>query len=114
MADQIVVRAELERRLAELLERSSRIGDHQQEREREVPKDWEDLAQYRENDEVVAALDDMSRAEITRLRATLVRMDAGTWGTCTRCAEPIEETRLAAVPTAPICAACANELEPRR
>ena len=114
MADQNIIRVELERRLAELVARASRLDDDKHERDREVPKDWEDLVQYRENDEVVAALDDMTRGEITRLRATLLRMDAGTWGTCTRCAEPIEETRLAAVPTAPICAACAKELEPRR
>ena len=114
MPDQAAVRSDLERRLEELLARSERIDAHQHETGREVPKDWEELAQYRENDEVVEALDDMSRNEILRIRAALQRMDAGTWGTCTRCGEPIEETRLEAVPTAPICAACAREIEGRR
>ena len=114
MADQNIIRVELERRLAELVARASRLDDDKHERDREVPKDWEDLAQYRENDEVVAALDDMTRDEVARLRATIGRMDAGTFGICARCHEPIEETRIAAMPTAPICAACANELEPRR
>jgi RNA polymerase-binding transcription factor DksA len=114
VAEHEAIRAELETRLAELLARSEAIDAHQHERGRDVPKDWEDLAQYRENDEVVAALDDLTRDEIARLRATLGRLDAGTWGVCARCAEPIEETRLAAVPTAPICGDCARELEARR
>ncbi len=111
MSKQAVVRAALEKALHELLDRAKRIDSHQHERDREVPKDWDELAQYRENDEVVDQLDDMTRAEIRRIEAALQRMDQGTWGICSRCEDAIEPARLEAVPTAGTCLACLAEID---
>jgi DnaK suppressor protein len=38
--------------------------------------------------------------------AALARLDAGTFGTCERCGNPIPEERLEAIPTATLCVAC--------
>lgn len=38
--------------------------------------------------------------------AALARMDAGTFGSCERCGNPIPEERLEALPTATLCVAC--------
>ena len=44
---------------------------------------------------------------LAAIDAALGRIDAGTYGTCTRCGEPIPEGRLEARPTASTCVACA-------
>ncbi len=42
------------------------------------------------------------------LRATLTRMDEGTYGYCAKCGAPIELERLEACPETLLCAACAG------
>ena len=83
--DAETARSEMTARLAQLLEREERIDAHLHERDREVPQDWPELAKYRENDEVVAELDDLTRQEVRSIQAALARIEQGTWGTCTAC-----------------------------
>jgi DnaK suppressor protein len=56
---------------------------------------------------------DLNRqAQMARnLRAALDRIDAGTYGACAHCEEPIAPKRLAAVPWAQLCLACQEEIE---
>lgn len=103
-------RQSLEEELNTLQARAHRIDDHQHERDREVPKDWDELAQYRQGDEVVNALDGATRTQIALVRGALERIEAGTYGTCLRCGESIGERRLVALPATPICVRCAEEL----
>ena len=42
--------------------------------------------------------------------AALARIDAGTFGTCERCGNPIPEERLEAIPTATLCVACKQKV----
>lgn len=95
-------------------DRAERIGDHQHNRNREIPTDWQELATFRENDDVVDALDEATRQRITAIVATLGRMDEGIWSTCQLCEEEIAEKRLEAVPTVAICVRCATEQEEER
>jgi len=55
------------------------------------------------------------RREIRRLRidAALARLDAGEYGLCPRCEEPIEARRLDFDPATPLCGACARALDAR-
>ena len=46
--------------------------------------------------------------ERQRITATLQRIEAGDYGDCARCGEPIEEARLAVDPTIPLCLSCAR------
>lgn len=44
--------------------------------------------------------------QLSQIRAALSRMDAGTYGECLRCGEPIGVARLRARPEAPVCRDC--------
>lgn len=99
------VRADLERRLGVLLARVDRIaGDLRKPSDR----DWQERAIELENDDVLEGLDDASREEAAAIRAALRRIDAGTYGRCARCGHEIGAARLAALPSATTCVACAR------
>lgn len=55
-----------------------------------------------------AALLADARARVAEVDAALARIDAGTYGICARCGEPIGEGRLAARPAASVCVCCAS------
>ena len=104
------IKTELVGRLADLLQRSGRITEHLRDT---PPSDWEELATFRENDEVAEALDDITRAEIEDIKHALKRMDAGDWIYCESCGEEIQSERLRALPTTRFCIRCASEREKR-
>lgn len=52
------------------------------------------------------ALRDRSQAQLSLVDAALARLDAGTFGTCLRCGQPIAPARLEALPWAAQCIAC--------
>ena len=54
------------------------------------------------------ALRDRSRAELQRIDSALRKLDAGTYGTCESCGNPIAPERLEAIPWAPLCIDCAR------
>jgi RNA polymerase-binding protein DksA len=55
------------------------------------------------------ALRDRSRAELQRIDEALARLDAGTYGACTGCGNPIATERLEAIPWASTCIDCARK-----
>jgi DnaK suppressor protein len=55
-----------------------------------------------------AALLDQARARLAEVGAALDRLDAGTYGRCTRCGAAIGADRLAARPAAATCIRCAR------
>jgi RNA polymerase-binding transcription factor DksA len=97
-------KAVLEQRLAEL---GVRLEAIEEELDAHQNPDWEELATEREGDEVLEATGNAGLAEITQIRAALARMNAGTYGDCVRCGEPIAEARLDALPWTPFCRRCA-------
>ncbi|KAA3619035.1 MAG: TraR/DksA family transcriptional regulator [Proteobacteria bacterium] len=102
------IRSELVKKLATLLERSGAIHEHLRDT---PPSDWEELATFREDDEVAEALDDITRAEIEDIKYALRRMDAGEWEYCESCGNEIRPERLKALPTTSFCIKCASEKE---
>ncbi len=52
------------------------------------------------------ALHDRSQAQLELVDAALARLDAGTFGRCLRCGQPIAPARLEALPWAAQCIAC--------
>ena len=111
MMDTTQLRTSLEEELGRLRSRAGRIDAHQHNRDREVPKDSNELASFRENDEVVDALDDMTRDEIARIELALRRIDEGNWGVCVNCEQAISAKRLEVMPTHNLCLKCASERE---
>lgn len=104
MRNRQAIRDALETRLAELSRRAGRVeadlrSDHS--------RDAQDRATERENDEVLEGLDREGLRELEQLRAALARLDAGTYGRCTRCGEAIAPERLQALPYAAECIGCA-------
>lgn len=76
---------------------------------REAPDpDSEEQALGRENDEVLEQLDDSGRAEIAMIEAALARINAGTYGICAQCGNPIAPPRLEALPYTTLCINCAR------
>jgi len=51
--------------------------------------------------------------ELRRIDAALARIEAGTYGACVDCEEPIGTARLEAQPAAPCCLPCATARERR-
>ena len=99
------VKAELQTRLASIL---GRIGRIETDLHRTPDRDWTEEAVLQENDEVLASLDELGRAEAIRIRGALRRIEAGEFGLCAECRGPIEAKRLEAVPTAERCIRCAG------
>jgi RNA polymerase-binding protein DksA len=52
-------------------------------------------------------------AELSEVEGALVRIDDGSYGTCSNCGEPIGWPRLNAQPTAERCIACQEKVEKR-
>lgn len=55
----------------------------------------------------IGALVQQVRHHLAEVDAALARLDAGTYGACERCGEPIGEERLDALPAARTCIGCA-------
>ena len=70
-------------------------------------KDLEDFSTERQGDEVLESRAAQEAGELKRIDAALARIDAGTYGVCLTCGDPIAPARLAAVPDAALCADCA-------
>ncbi len=93
-------RTELTKRREYLMARLERIEDHLDD----APNpDWEEAAQESENDEVMEDLGLAGQTEIRAIDAALARIEAGTYGECVTCGEPISEDRLDLLPFTPFC-----------
>ncbi len=101
-------RAKLQKRRREIVEliRRGDAGMAQIRSEREI--EFGDEAQAEQEQERIARIEAVEDAEVSRIDAALARIDAGTYGTCSRCGEPIDRRRLDAYPDAAQCADCAE------
>ena len=106
MSGDNAVRAQLENRLDVLLKR---VGDIAGDLRRPADRDWQERATENENDEVLQTLDESVRAEVTQVRAAIGRLDAGAYGRCATCGEPIGVARLVAMPSTTTCVICAPD-----
>ncbi len=104
--DETEIRTLLEERLHELSERLEEIDEDLHEHEED---DFADRAIETAGDEVLEGLGSAGQREIQQIRAALVRLDKGTYGTCTRCGQPVGERRLQAIPHAALCFTCAEQ-----
>ena len=105
MTDLATHRAQLEQRLAFL---EARLRALDAELDSHQSKDWQELATEREGDEVLEKLGQSGEVEIARIRAALVRMDAGDYGVCVTCGAEISTARLDLLPYTPFCRGCSR------
>lgn len=105
MAVHDVLRRQLETKLEQLTQRARKIeGDLR----RRPNIDSEERAIELENDAVLEELDVSTLQELNDIQAALGRIEAGTYGSCTHCGEPIGDRRLEALPYAATCVSCAT------
>jgi RNA polymerase-binding protein DksA len=105
------VRKRLEHKKEELTVRLNRITENLR---RGYHPDSKERAKELEDSEVVDALGNEARAEISKISAALQRMDAGEFGLCIECGAQIDRGRIDAHPYARHCIDCARLEEQRR
>lgn len=111
MKDYQEVRVHLLDMLEELDDRLSKITDDVRHADKPLEQDFSEQATETENDEVLDALGNAARDEVEKIKQAISRIDAGTYGICLICGEPIRKERLAALPYANLCIRCAETQE---
>ena len=99
------------RLIAKQTELKTRIAGTQATERRDVAEGDIDNAHLREESDIRNDLDTQAAHELEQVNAALARLDAGEYGTCAECEEPIAEARLRALPYATLCIRCAEEAE---
>ena len=104
------IRTRLQQFKKELQNRVSTIHEHARD---PLDQDSAEQAAQLGNVAVVSALESEAVSELADIEAALQRLEAGTYGVCVSCGEPIGEGRLKVRPAATQCRDCA-ELDSRR
>ncbi len=102
-----VLRGQLEA----LIGQGSQAVHEMSEEEGEELPDPSDRATVEEERNWALRLRDRDRKLIGKLQDALDRLDAGTFGLCTRCGSPIASARLRARPMTDLCIDCKTEAE---
>jgi RNA polymerase-binding transcription factor DksA len=98
----------LRRMRLELEERLTRIGADRRRQQDPLSADSSERAVQRENDDTVDAIEASTSAELGQVDAAMARLDAGQYGLCERCGNPIDPVRLMAIPYGLRCVDCAG------
>jgi DnaK suppressor protein len=80
-------------------------------RAHERAADEQDVSESYQRNDVDLAVVQMKAETVARIDAALRRVDAGTYGRCVECEEPIAFERLSALPFALRCTACEQSRE---
>ena len=102
------VRERLLGRREELRHRASQASADLRHESDPLSADFAEQVTQRENDDVLGAISQSARSELSLLEAALRRLAQGRYTTCALCGEPIDEGRLQAVPYTDRCCACAE------
>lgn len=101
-------REQLLRRREQLLDLRNDNVAHEAEIREATPADWTDAASDVEMANVLDTLSEAERIELEEIREALLRLEAGTYGVCVACHDPIDSRRLHVQPTARYCLSCAS------
>lgn len=94
----------LKEKQKELLKRISSIKD---DFKKGRSKDYDDHATDAENDLVLDEIYRESEVELNFVNQAIRRLEEGSYGTCSKCAQPINLERLEALPYTSTCIECA-------
>lgn len=94
--------------LALQAELQQRLNRAQSEERHEVEEHEDTTAQLWQASEIRDGLNDEAVGELNEIKRALERLDAGVYGICTKCDEPIDPKRLEVLPYAELCVACAE------
>ncbi|MFO0013121.1 MAG: TraR/DksA family transcriptional regulator [Planctomycetota bacterium] len=99
------IKAQLERKLQELEERSQQIENRLSQ---PGEADSEENAILLENNEVLQGLSNLTSHDMHEIRLALDRIEHGTYGVCATCGRGIAKARLNALPFTSTCVECAQ------
>jgi len=105
MTDLAARKAKLVEKLNQMNARLAQVEDALDD---PMPRDSEDDAQEREDDEVLEEVGHATQREKSMIVAALERIVAGEYGVCAQCGEEISDARLDVLPYTPVCAKCAK------
>ena len=100
------VRKRLVAKRDELIEDLSKNREVSDQSVDESAQDMADRATSSYMKEFAYSLSETDRKILLLIEQALVRLDAGTFGTCVHCGQPVQEKRLEAVPWARHCLDC--------
>ncbi len=106
MVDISKIQDQLKSRLETL---NQRIGEIEGDLRTAPSANWEEQATETQGDQVLEGVEGSALIEAQQVHAALTRIDAGTYGECSTCVEPIGENRLQALPYAIQCMDCVTE-----
>ena len=107
-----IVKKRLQRRRREILAASGRAATGVEElRGAERVSEPTEASQSEQLQHDLSQLGEVEQREIGLIDAALARADAGEYGSCRDCGEPIDPGRLAALPFVVVCAECATRRE---
>jgi len=92
--------------MARLSELRTHLTKVDRELHKRLPADSEDQAIELENQQALEVIKNTETTEIHQIEAALRRISDGTYGTCTKCGEPIDPRRLKALRIAATCISC--------
>ncbi|MBT3333833.1 MAG: TraR/DksA family transcriptional regulator [Rhodospirillaceae bacterium] len=95
--------------LARLGELEHRVEEFEGDLRQPLDADFAEQAIQMEGSEVTLALEHTAIREAELIKAAIGRIDAGTYGDCTRCGNEISSGRLDAMPYAAECVDCASK-----
>ena len=78
-----------------------------------MPLHMADVGTENYDQEFDLGLVENQQVTLDQVHEALTRVDAGTFGLCVECNQPIAKPRLQAIPYTPHCIECARKLEPR-
>jgi len=108
MKNHETVRHKLLQRREVLIRRMQEIAEEQQHANGPLSQDFAEQATEREHEEVLDALGEAGRLELSQINRTLERIDEGEYGLCADCGEAIAEARLNILPNSEYCITCAE------
>lgn len=108
MNSNLKVREGLEAKLAVLKRRVDKVDLDLRRQRNPLDRDLEEQALTKENDDVLQGLLAEGLEQIAALESALKRIDAGAYGSCAACGQPITRARLRALPHATYCIDCAR------
>lgn len=102
------VRRKLEQQKQELLARAAKVRADITRSSGPLDKDFAEQVVQMENDAVLAGIGEATAAELSQINRALAQLDAGTYGLCSQCGQPIDGRRLRALPYSDRCITCAE------
>jgi DnaK suppressor protein len=102
------VRELLQKRRTELRTRADHIGEDLRNAPFQGEGAFADQAAAHANDAVLEAIGESAEVELQQIDDALRRIEAGSYGRCSKCGVPIGPERLQAVPYASTCIVCGD------